>query len=79
MGHLAEAETYTVQDYLRWEGDWELIHGAPAAMAPSPALGHQQSSAAIFRQLDESLDDCPHCQALFGIDVEFADNRWRIP
>ncbi|MFN3397747.1 MAG: Uma2 family endonuclease [Sulfurimicrobium sp.] len=72
MSHLAESETYTVQDYLRWEGDWELIHGAPVAMAPSPALGYQQLSAAIFRQLDESLDDCPLCQALFGIDVEFA-------
>ena len=67
-------EAYTVQDYLQWEGDWELIHGQPVAMGPSPSLGHQQVSAAIFRQLDESLDDCPHCQAVFEIDVELAQD-----
>jgi Uma2 family endonuclease len=65
-------ETYTVQDYMQWEGDWELIYGQPVAMAPSPVFGHQQLSAAIFRQLDEALDDCPRCQALFEIDVEFS-------
>lgn len=74
MNRLAASETYTVQDYLRWEGDWELIHGAPCAMAPSPSLDRQQLSAAVFRQLDELLDDCPHCQALFEIDVEFAED-----
>lgn len=68
----AVIESYTVQDYLQWEGDWELIHGQPVAMAPSPALEHQQSSAAVFRQLDEALEHCPHCQALFEIDVEFS-------
>jgi Uma2 family endonuclease len=43
-------------------------------MVPSPSFEHQQVSAAIFRQLDESLDDCPHCQAVFEIDVEFAQD-----
>jgi|ERR1035437_4351496 Uma2 family endonuclease len=66
-------QTYTVQDYHQWEGDWELIDGCPVAMAPSPAFEHQQLSAHIFRQLDEALDDCPRCQALFEIDVEFSD------
>ena len=50
-------EAYTLQDYLQWEGDWELIRGQPVAMVPSPSFEHQQVSAAIFRQLDESLDD----------------------
>lgn len=67
-------ETYTVQDYLQWEGDWELIYGQPVAMAPSPGLTYQTLSMAIARQLDESLDDCPLCQALFEIDVEFSEN-----
>lgn len=67
-------ETYTVRDYLQWEGDWELIHGQPVAMSPSPAIEHQVTSMTIARQLDESLDDCPHCQALFEIDVEFAED-----
>lgn len=65
-------ETYTVQDYLQWEGDWELIYGQPMAMTPSPIYEHQVTSFAIARLLGENLDDCPNCQALFEIDVEFA-------
>jgi Uma2 family endonuclease len=67
-------ETYTVQDYLQWEGDWELIYGQPMAMAPSPIFEHQVTSFAIARLLGESLDDCPNCQALFEIDVEFSND-----
>ena len=43
-------------------------------MAPSPVFEHQHVSEKIFRQLDEALDDCPSCQALFEIDVEFSDH-----
>jgi len=67
-------ETYTVKDYLQWEGDWELIYGQPMAMAPSPSVTHQAMNMAIARQLDESLDDCQNCQALFEIDIEFAED-----
>ncbi len=67
-------ELYTLEDYRHWEGDWELIHGMPLAMAPSPGLQHQRLGMRIARQLDEALDDCPHCEALFGIDVEFSQD-----
>lgn len=72
MGNTAEIERYTVEDYRQWEGDWELIHGAPYAMAPAPGFSHQAVSMSIARQLDEALDNCSHCQALYEIDVEFA-------
>ncbi len=65
-------QTYTIQDYLGWEGDWELVYGHPMAMSPSPVFEHQQLSALICRQLGDSLDDHPHSQALFQIDVEFS-------
>lgn len=74
MSSAAETERYTVEDYRRWEGDWELIHGAPCAMAPSPAFEHQRIGAAILQQLGEALDDCPHCQALYEIDVQFSED-----
>ena len=74
MSTQTAIETYTVHDYRLWEGDWELIHGQPAGMAPSPGLTHQALSMAIARQLDEALDDCPHCQSLFEIDVEFSED-----
>lgn len=74
MSSQPAVETYTVEDYRQWQGDWELIYGQALAMAPSPALEHQALSAAVFRQLHEALDDCPHCQALFEIDVEFSQD-----
>jgi len=74
MPSQAVMETYTRQDYLQWEGAWELIHGQPVAMAPSPSIEHQATSFAIAHQLGGNLEDCPHCQALFEIDVEFAED-----
>ncbi len=64
------SERYTVADYRQWEGDWELINGIAHAMTPSPLLSHQLLGAAFFRQLDEALEDCPHCRVLYGIDVQ---------
>ena len=32
----AVVELYTYDDYVKWEGDWELIDGRPLAMAPAP-------------------------------------------
>jgi len=74
MSALPVMQAYTVEDYRQWEGDWELINGQPVAMAPSPALGHQITSFAIAQQLGENLDHCPHCQALFEIDVQFSED-----
>lgn len=74
MSVQSATRAYSVQDYLEWDGNWELIGGQPVAMAPSPTLGHQQCIGGIFRQLDELLDHCLHCQALFEIDVEFSDD-----
>lgn len=67
-------ESYTVADYEYWEGDWELIYGQPLAMTPSPGITHQRLSAAVFRQLDRALENCPQCEALYEIDLELADD-----
>lgn len=82
MRKRVETEHYSVDDYRQWEGDWELIDGvayamasSPAsAMAPSPAFAHQSIGGEIYAQLHQSLEDCPHCQALYEIDVEFAED-----
>ena len=31
---------YTYEDYLLWEGRWELIEGMPYAMSPTPVIDH---------------------------------------
>ena len=71
MSH-AYTEHYTVDDYALWEGDWELIDGMPYAMAPSPMVTHQSINGKIFAQLDEELEACPECQALFEIDWQIS-------
>ena len=43
-------------------------------MAPSPLVTHQTINMKIARQLDEQLDNCPKCQALFEIDWEISSD-----
>lgn len=62
---------YKFEDYLHWEGKWELIDGVPYAMSPSPTKKHQIVSANISMQLNELLKDCAECQAFMALD-------WRI-
>ncbi len=66
----AYTEHYTVEDFNRWEGDWELIDGMPYAMTPSPSFAHQRVAGKLFRQFDEQLDDCPACFAVMEMDWE---------
>ncbi|ACO04753.1 MAG TPA: Uma2 family endonuclease [Persephonella sp.] len=49
---------YTVEDYQKWEGDWELIKGIPYAMAPSPLGIHQKIIMELGRQIANQLDSC---------------------
>ncbi len=74
MSNLAYKEEYTKDDYYNWAGDWELIYGEPYAMAPSPMVDHQYINGKIHRQLDEKLDNCSNCMALFETDVEFSED-----
>ncbi len=60
---------YTVEDYLKWEGNWELIEGIPYALA-SQSFKHQRVVGKIFRYLDEVLEkECPYC--VVGIDTDY--------
>lgn len=34
--------TYTYNDWVHWEGKWELVEGSPIAMSPTPAPLHQE-------------------------------------
>jgi len=63
-------EYYTIDDHKYWSDDWELIHGFPYAMAPSPLVTHQSVNGKIFLELNRGLENCPKCQALFEIDWE---------
>jgi Uma2 family endonuclease len=59
---------YTYDDYVQWEGRWELIHGLAYAMTPSPSIRHQSISQHIASQLERALENCPECHALLPVD-----------
>jgi len=62
---------YTYNDYLHWEGEWELIDGIAYAMSPAPVKKHQILCGYIFREIISSLDTCLECEVLI-------DEDWKI-
>lgn len=69
MGLLVEdLPSYTYDDYVKWEGDWELIYGVAYAMSPAPMIKHQSISNKIAWILQDKLSECEFCQALLPID-----------
>lgn len=59
---------YTYEDYVQWEGRWELIRGIPYAMTPAPGIEHQATSNNIGWLLKEALSECEECLALLPVD-----------
>jgi len=49
--------TYNYRDFVKWEGDWELIEGYPFAMAPSSFGKHQHIMWKLARFFDEELEE----------------------
>ena len=61
---------YTYEDYVHWEGKWELIEGFPYAMSPAPIPKHQIVSLNIAAEFKSALKDCAHCKAILPIDYK---------
>jgi Uma2 family endonuclease len=60
---------YTIEDYMSWEGDWELIHGIPYSMSPSPTSGHQRTGLSVMQVLKEALSTSScHCEIFYELD-----------
>ncbi len=65
---LNDLPHYTYDDYIQWEGRWELICGIAYAMTPAPGIEHQSISSSINWQLQELLKDCSKCRPLLPVD-----------
>lgn len=65
---------YTYDDYVLWEGRWELLDGIPYAMTPAPSIDHQRISQKIARLLDEALEHCDECVALLPVDWKITED-----
>ncbi len=62
---------YTYDDYVQWEGRWEVISGIPYAVVPMPTIEHQDMSGEIYHYLRVLLKNCPNCRPFLPVD-------WRI-
>jgi len=69
-------EIYTIKDYEKWEGDWELIEGKPYAMAPAPFNKHQWISSKITYLLNTKIKKCKKCFVL--MEAEYRVNEKTI-
>jgi Uma2 family endonuclease len=65
---LEDLPRYTHDDYMQWEGRWELIYGVAYAMSPTPSITHQSISQHIASQLERALENCQECHALLPVD-----------
>ena len=72
---MCAIEYYTYDDYVNWEGDWELIDGIALAMAPAPMRKHQSLEFQIAKELDKELDeDCSLCEVLSEVDYKIDED-----
>jgi len=65
---------YTYDDYSKWEGRWEIIHGIPYAMAPLPKIDHQRISGFIYNQLLEQLKHNERCEVFLPLDWQITED-----
>jgi len=68
MGAAKVLPYYTIADWERWEGDWEIIEGLPFAMSPAPLPKHQRIALNIAEQFNQSLKKCKTCKVYLAID-----------
>jgi hypothetical protein len=55
---------YTYDDYVQWEGKWEIIYGIPYAMAPAPVPKHQYLASNLATEFTIALKKCKKCKGV---------------
>lgn len=65
---------YTYDDWVRWEGRWELIEGHPIAMSPMPVPEHQRVSGELITEITIALrkGNCKSCKVYQPIDYKIS-------
>lgn len=72
---------YTYDDWIHWEGKWELVEGHPIAMSPSPTPNHQRTSAKLISKFETALEaaTCAKCQVYNFLDYKIEEDIILIP
>ncbi|SFP13952.1 Uma2 family endonuclease [Hydrogenimonas thermophila] len=71
---MCAIEYYTYDDYVHWEGKWELIDGIAYAMAPSPMITHQALAMQVAFELERSIENCDKCLVVAEEDWKISDD-----
>src|SRR4051812_41259880 len=67
---------YIYDDYVHWEGRWELIDGHPIAMSPMPVPKYQWVAAALNIEFGIAIKkkECRHCRVYNPLDYKVAED-----
>lgn len=66
---------YTYEDYLQWEGRWELIDGIPYAMSPAPVPRHQTVAGNLHAELRAAIKKSKcSCKVYQPLDYKLSDD-----
>ncbi|WP_207491692.1 Uma2 family endonuclease [Aridibaculum aurantiacum] len=65
---------YTYDDYVQWEGQWELIDGIPYAMSPAPVPKHQVIAVNLSTEFRLQLKKCKSCKVAQPLDYKVSDD-----
>src|SRR5690348_1361273 len=65
---------YTYDDYVHWEGRWEIIDGIPYAMSPAPTPKHQIIANTLGALFFYALRNCHRCKVAQAIDFKIAED-----
>jgi len=68
---MCAVEYYTYDEYVTWEGNWEMIEGVPLAMAPAPMISHQVLAGNILFEFKKNIQSCKNC-------LVFGEADWKI-
>jgi Uma2 family endonuclease len=70
---------YTYDDWVQWEGKWELQEGFPIAMSPAPLPRHQQVAASLQAELVFALKKCKKCFCYHPVDYKISEDTILVP
>lgn len=65
---------YIYDDWLNWQGQWELIDGIPYAMSPMPVPEHQRIAVNILSEFGMELKKYKSCTVYPPIDYKVSND-----
>jgi Uma2 family endonuclease len=65
---------YTYDEWVKWEGQWELIDGLPFAVTRFSDPNHQRISSNLVAEFGIMLKNCSTCTAIMPIDYRVTDD-----